>query len=313
MAGIAATGSQAQESTVFYPARYYPDTTDAAGAVPIDLAPGEVSPPIELRLREAGGSLALTGGIVTAADRNVTFGGAGNTTVSTTAISGAGALIKDGAGTLTLSSGVTHGYTGATTISGTGKLIVNGNISSSLLTTVDVGATLGGSGTLGKTIVNGTLAVGNSPGTMTFTDTLTLAGITFTEIDGTDGAGVPGGHDFVSLIGLDAAGVLTYGGSMILDIGTIFTVGDYSWNLFDFASETGTFTSIALADQYSGSLSNSSGVWNLTSDQNGFANTWVFTESTGVLGLTVAVIPEPKAALLGGIGLLLLLRRRRQD
>ena len=38
-------------------------------------------------------------------------------------------------------------------------------------------------------------------------------------------------------------------------------------------------------------------------------NTWTFTESNGVLDLTV--IPEPNSALLAGLGLLALLRRRR--
>lgn len=219
-------------------------------------------------------------------------------------ITGAGKLEQKGAGTTILNS--TTGYTGETIVSG-GKLMVNGNISTSSLTTVAVGATLGGVGTVGKTIVNGTLAVGNSPGTMTFTNTLGLNGTTIMEIDGTAGAGVTGGHDFANLTGSGAAGVLTYGGSMTLDMGVIFGTGSYSWNLFDMASETGTFTTIALADQYSGSLLDDdlNGVWDLTSG----VNTWQFTESTGVLGLTV--IPEPRAALLGGLGMLALLCRRR--
>ena len=116
-----------------------------------------------------------------------------------------------------------------------------------------------------------------------------------------------GGHDFANLTGIGAAGVLTYGGAMTLDMGVIFGTGSYSWNLFDMASETGTFATIALADQYSGSLLDGdlNGVWDLVSG----SNTWQFTESTGVLGLTV--IPEPRAALLGGLGMLALLRRRR--
>ena len=71
---------------------------------------------------DAGGTLTLTGGIVTAGN-TVTFGGAGNTTVSTAAISGAGGLVKDGAGTTTLSSANT--YTGATSING-GTLVITG-------------------------------------------------------------------------------------------------------------------------------------------------------------------------------------------
>ncbi len=258
---------------------------------------------------DAGNALALTGGIVTSLFNNVTFGGAGNTTVSTTAISGAGGLIKDGDGTLTLSAGLTNTYTGATNVN-EGTLIVNGNISSSSLTTVALGATLGGSGTVGATVVNGILSVGNSPGQMNVTNTLTLAtgSSTFMEIDGNAGAGLVSGHDFANLTGTGAAGVLVYGGSMTLDIGTTLAVGSYAWDLFNFAGETGTFNTISLADQYSGSLLDAdlNGVWDLTSG----GNTWQFTESTGVLGLTVA-IPEPSTALLGGLGLLALLRRRR--
>jgi len=92
-------------------------------------------------------------------------------------------------------------------------------------------------------------------------------------------------------------------------MGVIFGNGSYSWNLFDFASGTGAFATIALADQYSGSLLDAdlNGVWDLASGNN----TWQFTESTGALNLVV--IPEPDAAMLvGGLGLLALLRRRRE-
>jgi len=79
---------------------------------------------------DAGGSLTLTGGVVTSRYNDITVGGAGNTTVSTTAISGAGNLIKDGSGTLTLDAAST--YTGTTTVSDgtlnvTGSLAKNGS------------------------------------------------------------------------------------------------------------------------------------------------------------------------------------------
>ena len=225
--------------------------------------------------------------------------------VSTSQVfTGTGGLEKLGAGSLTLGS--TSTYSGTTNVA-TGALVVNGNISTSSLTTVNSGATLSGSGTVGAAVIDGTLAVGNSPGQMIFTNTVDLNGITIMEIDGTSGAGVVGGHDFVNLTGAGAAGVLSYGGTLTLDIGTLFGVGTYSWNLFDFASETDSFATISLADQYSGSLLDGdlNGVWDLASGNN----TWQFSESTGVLGLTV--IPEPSAAVLCGLSMLALLRRRR--
>jgi autotransporter-associated beta strand protein len=217
------------------------------------------------------------------------------------------ALTKAGSGNLTLTG--TNTYTGATNING-GSLIINGSTSASSVVTVATSGTLGGSGTVGgATTVNGTLRPGNSPGGLSFGDILTLTSTATTvmEIDGNAGAGVISGHDFVNLTGSGAQGVLTYGGTLTLDFGSLFGVGSYSWNLFDFASESETFTTIALADQYTGSLldGDTDGIWDLTSGNN----TWIFTESTGVLGLTV--IPEPKTALLGAFGILLLLRRRR--
>ena len=85
-----------------------------------------------------------------------------------------------GNGTVNVLAGITtltanNTYTGATTING-GALIVNGSIASSSLTTVNSGAALLGSGTVGSTVVNtgGFLVPGpvGTPGSMTLAGNL---------------------------------------------------------------------------------------------------------------------------------------------
>ena len=78
-------------------------------------------------------------------------------------LTGSGSFIKQGTGSLTM-SGNSAAYTGTTTVNN-GLLAVNGNLSNSN-TTVNAGGTLGGTGTVGRTTVSGTVAPGNSIGTL---------------------------------------------------------------------------------------------------------------------------------------------------
>ncbi|MFN6095765.1 MAG: hypothetical protein ACK49J_12340 [Verrucomicrobiota bacterium] len=106
---------------------------------------------------------------------------------------------------------------------------------------------------------------------------------------------------------IDITGALTYGGTLTLDFsGPAYGQGVYSFDLFDFTSTSGSFTSMSLAGLYSGALINNSGVWGYQQGDN----TWSFKESDGVL--TFTVVPEPNVAMVvGSLALMTLLRRRR--
>jgi autotransporter-associated beta strand protein len=122
-----------------------------------------------------GGTILATGGAIA---HNIALNGTGgvfNTTANTTvsgAIGGTGGLWKNGTGTLTLTGG--NSYTGNTNIEA-GKLVVNGSLSSAVR--ILKGGSLGGNASIVGNLTNlGTLAPGNSPGTINITGNYLEAG-----------------------------------------------------------------------------------------------------------------------------------------
>ena len=228
-----------------------------------------------------------------------------------TAGGGLVSLSKTGASTWQLTGANT--YTGATSVTG-GVLAVNGSLANTS-TTVGSGGTLQGSGSIAGSVTvqsGGTLATGNSIESLT-TGALSLqAGSTFAyEINNDVAAGVAG--DLTAVTGnltfdLTNAAILTLSelGSGSWTIGDKLTLISYSgaWNggLFSYSSST-------LADDSTINFSSMEWLFNYN---DAAAGTNYTGDLTGSSYVTMTAIPEPNvAALLGGLGTLLLLRRRR--
>jgi fibronectin-binding autotransporter adhesin len=181
-----------------------------------------------IRSLAGSGTVVLGAQTLTITNANDTFAGV---------IGGTGGLTVTG-GSQTL-SGV-NTYTGATTVSG-GRLAVNGSITS-LVTTSGAGI-LGGTGTIFGDVTNsGTIAPGNSIGTLTIAGNYTGTGGTL-EVEAVLGGdaspsdllvvtGNTAGTTNVTVVNLGGGGAQTVEGIKIVDVGgtsagTFSLLGDY--------------------------------------------------------------------------------------
>jgi fibronectin-binding autotransporter adhesin len=222
-------------------------------------------------------------------------------------ISGTGSLVKNGAGTLTLSAN--NSYGGATTINA-GRLLINGDQSAATgLIAVSAGATLGGNGIIGgdvNVVSGGILAPGNSPGTLTINGNLLLASGSILNYE-LGQANVPGGslNDLIDVGGnlrldgivnvdVSAGGsfgpgvyrLINYGGTLTdngLEIGAmpggsaafVQTAVGGQVNLVNTAGLTLNFWDGTAGPKNDGSINGGDGIWRV----DGGANNW--TEVNG--------------------------------
>jgi len=192
------------------------------------------------------------------------------------------------------------GYTG--TLSGTSGRLEAGTDASKVYNIAAGGLTLTelvGQGTFsgGMVTVTGTYGPGNSIGTQTFNNGLTLNGGTTLEIAGnglsSDKINVTGGL----ILGADSSLSLTMFGSV--DYSAVFWDSDHSFTLISTDSLTGDFKEVDL----SGLGTTGEGSWTAGWNGNDFELNW-----------TANAIPEPSSLGLFGLGLAgMLLRRRRKQ
>lgn len=242
----------------------------------------------------ASGTSTLTiNGTSAGATNNTDFSGAiadgANVTV---------ALVKSGSTTQILSGAST--YTGGTSVTG-GMLRVNNTTGSATGTgavNVSTGASLGGAGIIsGAVVISGALKPGNSIGTITVGNDVTWNGGNAWEFE-------------LGIASVDLAAANVGGTRDLLELtgaGSDFLKGTGSSWTFNFAG-TGATGWYKLVD-WAGTTTFSAGDFSVANLATGLSGSFVVDSGTGALYLNV--VPEPAAALLGGLGTLLLLRRRR--
>ncbi len=186
----------------------------------------------------AGANITLANQIVSTATGFIDTGAF--TTTLNGVISGAGSLTKQGSGNLIVNA--VNTITGPTTVTG-GRLSVNGSLANSA-TTVQTGATIGGTGTVGTLVVQsgGTVAPGNAGvGTLSVNGALTLAaGSTYqAEISGPTGDRIT------------ASGPASIAGNLVVTNTTPVNAGanfNSSYILLSSSARTGTFATAALGN-----------------------------------------------------------------
>lgn len=284
-------------------------------------------------LNNKSGSGSWTGNVTLSGGSAIITGASSSAAITMSGVlSGNGGITKTGANTLNLTkanlyTGKTLINQGSLAISGSGSIAKSSEISLSSGATLDVsqatgfeikaGQKLSGGGTiLGNVTISGESSPGFSPGLQTFSNNLTYttgSSVVWELVDQTL-AGRGTNYD-----GVNVTGNLAFTGAttVMLDFSLLESNVDWSssfwnnsylgsngWKIFSVGGQISGFENITLDS----SMLDGSDV-SLASQRSG-ASFSIFQGQDGIY-LNYTAVPEPGAALLGGVGMLLMLRRRR--
>ncbi len=236
---------------------------------------------LKLSSAKSDAKLTVENGIALGTNTNrvidVANGSAATDAVLNGVLSGTGAnLIKQGAGKLELSA--VNTYSGATIVSA-------GSLS------------LGSAASLDST----SYSIGNGATfDVSAKSSYSLAAVAVTIDVGSSTAGFFNGP----------SGALTLGDALTLNFSTSTLTNGQTYNLFDYGSQTGDFSSVTLSGSIVGSLAlTSADTWTGTFGGYDFS----FTESTGTLA--IGAVPEPSTYVLlfGGAALFIAVGRKRNS
>jgi autotransporter-associated beta strand protein len=264
-------------------------------------------------LNSAAGSYTL-GSQINGGNNLVKTGVNTTTLTGTNTYSGTTAV---NAGTLQVASAATINSSSGVTVAAGAKFAYNSSTSLSVGTTLNGSGTsnravLGGTGTIGTSVtldnLGDTLAPGNSPGIQTYTPAQTWSSFSY-DWEVNHFTGTTAGTDFDQI---NVASTIDLNGgsnSYVLNVLGL-TAGNVSGNVQNFSEIDRSWA-----------ILNSTGITgfnpaNWTINTAGFTDpdtgTWALAQSGNNLMLSYTAIPETDvAALVGGFGMLALLRRRR--